>query len=87
MQSHWCYRWFMEIDACSASYRVSQWITQPPLVQHPSKIITDIAVPEATIQGKKIHVMKSERIDGELIYSEIRTITMMEDEESIQCHD
>lgn len=41
------------------------------LVQHPSAIITDIAVPEADIRVEKIHVMKSERINGELIYSEI----------------
>lgn len=41
------------------------------LVQHPSKIITDIAVPEATIKVTQIHIMKSERINGELIYSEI----------------
>lgn len=41
------------------------------LVQHPLSIVTDIAVPEASLQVEKIYVMKSERIDGELIYSEI----------------
>ena len=41
------------------------------LVQHPSAIITDIAMPQATIRVNRIHVMKSERIDGELIYEEI----------------
>lgn len=40
------------------------------LVQHPSAIITDIAVPEASIRVEKIHIMKSERIEGKLIYSE-----------------
>ena len=41
------------------------------LVQHPSVIVTDITIPDATIRVEKIYVMKSERIDGELIYSEI----------------
>ena len=41
------------------------------LVQHPSVIVTDITIPDATIRVEKIFVMKSERIDGELIYSEI----------------
>lgn len=44
------------------------------LVQHPSAIITDIVVPDATMRVEKIFIMKSERIDGELIYSEIQTI-------------
>lgn len=42
------------------------------LVQHPSSIITDIAVPESTARVTQIHIMKSERVDGELIYSEIK---------------
>lgn len=42
------------------------------LVQHPSAIITDIAVPESTARVTQIHIMKSERVDGELIYSEIK---------------
>lgn len=41
------------------------------LVQHPSSIITDIEVPDATIRVEKVFVMKSERINGELIYSEV----------------
>ena len=41
------------------------------LVQHPSEVITDITIPDATIRVEQIHVMKSERINGELIYSEI----------------
>ncbi len=41
------------------------------LVQHPSEVITDIAIPDATIRVEQIYVIKSERIDGELIYSEI----------------
>ena len=41
------------------------------LVQHPSSIITDIEVPDATIRVEKVFVMKSERINGKLIYSEV----------------
>ena len=41
------------------------------LVQHPSEITADIAVPDATMRVEKIFIMKSERIDGQLIYSEI----------------
>ena len=41
------------------------------LVQHPSVIVTDITIPDATIRVEEIYVMKSERIDDELIYSEI----------------
>lgn len=42
------------------------------LVQHPSEIVTDIEVPETSMRIEKIFIMKSERIDGELIYSEIQ---------------
>ena len=41
------------------------------LVQHPSARITYIVAPDASIRVERIHVMKSERIDGKLIYSEI----------------
>lgn len=41
------------------------------LVQHPSAIVTDIEIPEVSMVVEKIYIMKSERIDGELIYSEI----------------
>ena len=36
------------------------------LVQHPSAILTDIEVPDATIRVEEIFVMKSERINGQL---------------------
>ncbi len=36
------------------------------LVQHPSTVITDIPVPDATIRVEKIFVMKSERVNSEL---------------------
>ena len=41
------------------------------LVQHPSHIVTEIDVPEASIKVERISVMKSERINGKLVYSEI----------------
>lgn len=41
------------------------------LVQHPSEIVTDIDVPETSMRVEKIFIMKSERIDGELTYSEV----------------
>ena len=41
------------------------------LVRQPSTIVTDIDVPETSITVDRLFVMKSERIDGELVYSEI----------------
>ena len=53
------------------SYSTLAFVPHISLIQHPSSLTTDIAVPEATIRVENIFVMKSERIDGELIYSEI----------------
>ena len=41
------------------------------LVRQPSTIVTDIDVHETSITVDRLFVMKSERIDGELVYSEI----------------
>lgn len=41
------------------------------LVQHPSHIIVDMQVPEASAMVDRIYIMKSERINGELVYNEI----------------
>ena len=41
------------------------------LVRHPSQIVTDIDVPAASIKIERVFVMKSERINGELVYSEM----------------
>ncbi len=57
--------------ANGVSFSETEFYPHISLVQHPSAIITDIEVPDASIRVEKIHVMKSERIDGELIYSEI----------------
>lgn len=59
------------LTANGVSFSETEFYPHISLVQHPSAIITDIEVPDAGIRVEKIHVMKSERIDGELIYSEI----------------
>jgi len=41
------------------------------LVQHPSEIVTDVDLPDVSIPVARISVMKSERIEGELVYHEI----------------
>lgn len=59
------------LTANGVSFSTLAFLPHISLVQHPSAIITDIAVPEATIRVEKIFVMKSERINGKLIYSEM----------------
>ena len=59
------------LTANGVTFSTLAFVPHISLVQHPSEIITDIAVPDATIRVEQIYVMKSERIDGELIYSEI----------------
>lgn len=59
------------LTANGVSFSGLAFVPHISLVQHPSVIVTDITIPDATIRVEKIFVMKSERIDGELIYSEI----------------
>ena len=59
------------LSANGVSFSETEFYPHISLVQHPSAIITDIAVPDATIRVEKLFVMKSERINGELVYSEI----------------
>lgn len=59
------------LTANGISFSTLAFVPHISLVQHPSAIITDIAVLNATIRVEKIFIMKSERIDGELLYSEI----------------
>lgn len=59
------------LSANGVSFSTLGFVPHISLVQHPSEIITDIEVPDATIRVENIFVMKSERIDGELIYSEV----------------
>ena len=39
------------------------------LVQHPTSIVTDVDVAKMSIMVDKICVMKSERVEDELVYS------------------
>ena len=59
------------LTANEVSFSGLAFVPHISLVQHPSVIVTDITIPDATIRVEKIFVMKSERINGELIYSEI----------------
>lgn len=52
-------------------YRMQAFFPHISLVQHPTHIITNIDIPEISITTDRIKIMKSERIDGELIYSEV----------------
>lgn len=53
------------------NYRMQAFFPHISIVQHPTHVITDIDVPEISITTDSIKIMKSERIDGELIYSEV----------------
>ena len=59
------------LTANGVSFSELAFVPHISLVQHPSVIVTDITIPDAILRVEKIFVMKSERIDGELIYSEI----------------
>ena len=54
------------------SFKDNLFFPHISLVQHPSEIVTDIEVPEASMRVTQLFIMKSERVDGELIYSEIQ---------------
>ncbi|MCQ2251055.1 MAG: RNA 2',3'-cyclic phosphodiesterase [Bacteroidales bacterium] len=41
------------------------------LVQSPSQIVTDVAIPEVSMQVERVSVMMSDRVDGELRYWEV----------------
>lgn len=60
-----------QLTANGVSFSGLAFVPHISLVQHPSVIVTDVTIPDATIQVEEIYVMKSERIDDELIYSEI----------------
>lgn len=53
------------------SYSCQGFVPHISLVQHPSSVVTDVDIPKVSVRVEKIYVMKSERINGELIYSEI----------------
>ena len=59
------------LTAHGVLYNTKRFVPHISLVQHPSRIVTDIEVHRASIRIERIYVMKSERINGELIYSEV----------------
>lgn len=59
------------LSANGVSYKHDQFFPHISLVQHPSATLTDIEIPSASMQVTMLYVMKSERINGELVYSEI----------------
>ena len=59
------------LAANRVSYKVGVFFPHISLVQHPSEIVTDIEIPKTSMRVTQIFIMKSERVDGELIYSEI----------------
>lgn len=59
------------LAANGVSYKDGVFFPHISLVQHPSRIETDIEIPETSMRVTQIFVMKSERVDGELIYAEI----------------
>ena len=60
------------MKANGVSFKDDLFFPHISLVQHPSEIVTDIEVPETSMHVEKIFIMKSERMDGELTYSEIQ---------------
>lgn len=61
--------------AHGVSFSETEFFPHISLVQHPSTLITDIRVPEASADVSKIYIMKSERVNGELVYSEIEAVS------------
>ena len=59
------------LAANGVSYKDGVFFPHFSLIQHPSEIMTDIEIPKTSMRVTQIFIMKSERVDGELIYSEI----------------
>ena len=59
------------LKANGVSFKDDVFFPHISLVQHPSSNETDIEIPETSMRVTQIFVMKSERVDGELIYAEI----------------
>ncbi len=59
------------LTANGVSYKDGVFFPHISLVQHPSNIVTNNEIPETSMIVEQIFVMKSERIDGALVYSEI----------------
>lgn len=59
------------LAANSVSFKEGVFFPHISLVQNPSTIMTDIDLPKASMLVEKIFIMKSERMDDKLVYSEI----------------
>jgi len=60
-----------QLCAHGVSFSKLEFFPHISLVQKPSEIVSDIDVPEAEAYVNRIFFMKSERVDGKLVYSEI----------------
>ncbi len=54
------------LTANGVTYKSGDFFPHISLVQNPSRIVTDVAIPEATMQVEQISVMMSDRVEGEL---------------------
>mgnify|MGYP004462251201 FL=1 len=59
------------LTAHGVAYSATPFLPHISLVQRPSHIVTHLPAPQVAIPVERIYVMKSERIDGQLVYSEI----------------
>lgn len=59
------------LSAHDIQYSTLAFFPHISLVQHPKPVVTDVEVEKMSIMVDKIYVMKSERVAGELVYSEI----------------
>lgn len=59
------------LKANDVTYKEGLFFPHISLLQEPTEIVTDIDVPATAMRVEQIFIMKSERIDGELIYAEI----------------
>lgn len=59
------------LRAHGVRYSTVGFLPHISLVQAPSSIVTDVEIPASSMRVERISIMKSERIDGELVYSEV----------------
>ncbi|MDO4497306.1 MAG: RNA 2',3'-cyclic phosphodiesterase [Bacteroidales bacterium] len=59
------------LQAYGVAYKNGLFFPHISLIQQPTEIITDIEIPKASMPVLQICIMKSERIDGKLVYTEI----------------
>lgn len=57
--------------ANGVKFKSTEFYPHISLIRKPSTVPTDISIKAASTRVDRIYVMKSERIDGELVYSEI----------------